>query len=582
MSKRKQKRAEDDDGSDSEESLINVDFDFFDPNPKVDYTALKRLLNQLFQTDGEHLALHELADLILSQPLLGTTVKIDGIESDPYAYLSVLNMHVHQNNASIKAIREYILSKSEANPTLHATLQQLLAPEGLQTQKHVGFIFSERLINMPVQVVPPMYKMLADEIKWANEENEPYAFTHYLIITRTYRLTPQQLAELEESEQRPSKKPKTRLPPATTANDGLISTYSFHPEDEYIQKHATFTSDYTHTTKAPREDDSFGLDVAGRLMLIPAENFQPMIDEMFPTGYKEAGLSITCLTTMSLQALSTQNLFNVKGKIALVTGGGSGIGKMIAAGLVANGAKVYIAARKEKQLKAAAEELNAAGPGKCFYIIADLSSRAGCDALCSEFKKQEDKLHILVNNSGVTWGAPFDNFPEKEGWDRVLGVNVKSIFYTTSGLSDLLAKDATNIDPGRVINISSVAGYDTHAEDSVLSGKGHGLWSYSTSKAAANHLTRLLAVTLIHRNITVNAILPGVFPSNMTAFGFKVAGDKMAAHQPTGRVGAPTDMAGVALFLCSPASAHMTGGHLIVDGGSLITTRRLSPDAAKL
>ncbi|KAL5518437.1 hypothetical protein ACEPAH_119 [Sanghuangporus vaninii] len=269
--------------------------------------------------------------------------------------------------------------------------------------------------------------------------------------------------------------------------------------------------------------------------------------------------------------LSTRNLFTVKDKIALVTGGGSGIGKMIAAAFVANGARVYIAARKEGQLKAAAEELNKAGPGTCEYIVADLSSKAGCQALISMFKSREQKLHILVNNSGVAWGAPYDDFPEKEGWDRVLAVNVKSIFYMTQGLTDFLAKDATSFDPGRVINISSTAALDPHAEDTSLANKGNGLWSYNTSKAAANHLTSLLAVTLCPKHITVNAILPGVFPSKMTAFGFRRTGeDKMAAAQPSGRVGSPTDMAGLALFLCSPASAYVTGNHIVIDGGSVL------------
>ncbi|KAL5535008.1 hypothetical protein ACEPAF_3099 [Sanghuangporus sanghuang] len=314
---------------------------------------------------------------------------------------------------------------------------------------------------------------------------------------------------------------------------------------------------------------------------------------------------------MSLQELSTQNLFTVKDKIALVTGGGSGIGKMIAAAFVANGARVYIAARKEGQLKAAAEELNEAGPGTCEYIVADLSSKAGCQALISTFKSREQKLHILVNNSGVAWGAPYDDFPEKEGWDRVLAVNVKSIFYSayscpslrllhfvfmwgaltsiwiglnvvfrsaaTQGLTDYLAKDATSFDPGRVINISSTAALDPHAEDTSLANKGNGLWSYNTSKAAANHLTSLLAVTLCPKHITVNAILPGVFPSKMTAFGFRRTGeDKMASAQPSGRVGSPTDMAGLALFLCSPASAYVTGNHIVIDGGSVLVRTKAS------
>jgi len=281
---------------------------------------------------------------------------------------------------------------------------------------------------------------------------------------------------------------------------------------------------------------------------------------------------------MSLRDLSIQNLFNVQGKTAVVSGGGSGIGKMIASALVANGAKVYIAARKEGQLKAAADELNSAGPGTCHYIVADLGSKAGCDALVSEIKKRESKIHILVNNSGATWGAPWDNFPEKEGWDRVMALNVKSIFYMTFGLSDLLAKDSTSHDPGRVINISSVAGVAAHAEGSRTANEGTGLWSYHTSKAAVNHLTSQLAVSLCKKFITVNAILPGVFPSKMTAHGYKVSGEEgMAASQPMGRLGSSKDMAGTTLFLCSPASAHVTGAHILLDGGSTIYMGMITP-----
>ncbi|KAF4578313.1 hypothetical protein EYR40_001525 [Pleurotus pulmonarius] len=274
--------------------------------------------------------------------------------------------------------------------------------------------------------------------------------------------------------------------------------------------------------------------------------------------------------------LSISSLYNIKGKIALVTGGGSGIGKMIAEGLAKNGAKVYIAARKEAQLKAAAEEINKTSAGKVDYIVANIASKAGVDALIAEFRKRESKLHILVNNSGITWGAPFDNFPEAKGWDNIFAVNVKSIFYMTSGLADLLEKDSTNVDPARVINISSVAGIEAESEGS-LSDAGNGVWSYNTSKAAVNHLTSQLAITLVRRHINVNAILPGLFPSKMTAFGFKTVGsDNFASAQPTGRYGHTEDMAGTALFLVSPASAHVTGNHIILDGGSRLLAQRVT------
>ncbi|OAX36735.1 NAD(P)-binding protein [Rhizopogon vinicolor AM-OR11-026] len=282
---------------------------------------------------------------------------------------------------------------------------------------------------------------------------------------------------------------------------------------------------------------------------------------------------------MSTLDFSVQSLFNVKGKIALVTGGGSGIGKTIASALVQNGAKVYIAARKESQLKEAVAELNAKGPGSADYIVANVSSKAGTDALISALEAREPakKLHILVNNSGTSWGSAFDNFPEEKGWDNVMAVNVKSLFYLTSGLSAWLAKDASALDPGRVINISSVASVTPHAE-SMVSADGQGTWSYNVSKAAVNHLTSILAVKLGPQKITVNAICPGIFPTKMTAFGFKNAGEaKIVAAQPTGRVGQPSDLAGLALFLTSPASAHVTGAHILLDGGATLSKQGIAP-----
>jgi len=295
---------------------------------------------------------------------------------------------------------------------------------------------------------------------------------------------------------------------------------------------------------------------------------------------------------MSQDSLQIAKLFNVKGKIALVTGGSSGIGKMIASAFAQNGAKVYIASRKESQLKEAVAEISAglkkgtvATPGSVEYIVANVGSKSGCDALIAEFKKREGpnpNLHILVNNSGITWGGPFDDFPEEKGWDNIFNVNVKSIFYMTAGLTELLSKDAHNFDPGRVINISSTASVDPRSE-SALSQKGNGTWSYQPSKAAVNHLTSQLALKLGPRHVTVNAILPGVFPSKMTAFGLRTAGDEVfIAHQPTGRYGSPSDMGGIALFLASPASAHVTGAHIILDGGARWTARSEAEAKVKL
>ncbi|KAJ7491006.1 hypothetical protein FB451DRAFT_1514315 [Mycena latifolia] len=275
--------------------------------------------------------------------------------------------------------------------------------------------------------------------------------------------------------------------------------------------------------------------------------------------------------------LDISSLFSVKGKTVLVTGGSVGIGKMIATGFARNGATVYIAARKEAQLKEAVEDMNKVATAGVHYIVANVGSKAGCDALIAEFKRRETKLHVLVNNSGITWGGPFNDYPEEKGWDNVFHVNVKSVFYMTAGLSDYLAKGSTAHDPGRVINISSTSSIDPHSEGP-LSDVGNGTWSYQPSKAAVNHLTSQLAVKLAPSFITVNAILPGVYPSKMTAFGLKTSGDKMVKGQPMGRVGSPGDMAGLVLFLASPASAHITGTHIITDGGA----RLFRPAAARL
>ncbi|KAG8710685.1 hypothetical protein FRC09_020977 [Ceratobasidium sp. 395] len=248
--------------------------------------------------------------------------------------------------------------------------------------------------------------------------------------------------------------------------------------------------------------------------------------------------------------LTILSLFTVKDKVALVTGGGTGIGFMIADALVQNGAKVYIASRKEKQLQQVRELLNRRGPGRCEYIVADLGSKAGCDALCDSFKQRESKLHILMNNSGVTWAAPMDQFPEKQGWDRVMALNVKSVFYMTTNLAELLAKDATAPDPGRVVNISSVGSLSAHAET---------VWSYSASKAAVNHLTSTMAVSLAPKFIAVNAILPGFYPSRATAYVYDKHAAELNKSHPMGRVGSPRDMAGLFLFFVSPAGAHVTG-----------------------
>ncbi|TPX50636.1 hypothetical protein SeLEV6574_g00804 [Synchytrium endobioticum] len=275
---------------------------------------------------------------------------------------------------------------------------------------------------------------------------------------------------------------------------------------------------------------------------------------------------------MSPPDLSLRTVYGgLAGKVAVVTGGGVGIGRMIAATLVQNGVKVYIASRKQQVIDQAVVELNAMGKasgGSCIGLTADLGTKAQCKALADQILAKEDKIHFLANNSGVTWGAPMDDFPEEQGWDKLLALNVKSVFYMTVFLLPALEKAANgNVDPARVINITSNAGTSPIVEN-VLTAAGSGTFSYAPSKAAANHLTRVMAASLAKKFITVNAIAPGVFPSRMTAYGIEQNIDKMIAGQPLGRIGKTEDLAGVILFLTTKASSHTTGMIVPLSGGT--------------
>ncbi|KAF2751259.1 3-oxoacyl-reductase [Sporormia fimetaria CBS 119925] len=272
--------------------------------------------------------------------------------------------------------------------------------------------------------------------------------------------------------------------------------------------------------------------------------------------------------------LRASNLFNFTNHVALVTGGATGLGEMAAQAFVQNGAHVFIASRKESELQKTSSRLNALGPGKCSYIVADLKDKAGCVALCTELKKRTDRLTVLVNNTGATWGDDYYDFPES-GWDKLMSLNVKSVFYVTVGCEELLLKGATRENPGRVINIASMAGIQTRdvttGEGGGLSKPGQGTFSYGPSKAACIHLTKMQASKLAPKNIMVNVICPGVFPSRMTNFGLEKYMDTLVSGQPTGRIGKPSDFGGLVLFLSSLGSAHMTGNVLEIDGGSTLS-----------
>ncbi|CAK5284380.1 unnamed protein product [Mycena citricolor] len=281
MAKRKQDSTAQESDSDSDDvSFVDVDFEFFDPNPKVDYHALKRLLDQLFQRDAERFSTSALVDLIFSQPTVGTTIKTDGIESDPYALLTVLNMHVHQTHPSIASLAEYFLEKTAADPAFQTTLRGLFA----NSQAQVGLVLCERLMNMPVQTVPPMYRMLSDELKWALADSEPYAFTHLLFVSRHYHLTQDEeeaLANRAPSRRSTkAKKQRSAQPPQQNApEDGI---YSFHPEDACIREHALHALSYPFSAAPPepRDSESFGLDVRGSVMLVEAPRWDELIAKM--------------------------------------------------------------------------------------------------------------------------------------------------------------------------------------------------------------------------------------------------------------------------------------------------------------
>lgn len=255
-----------------------------------------------------------------------------------------------------------------------------------------------------------------------------------------------------------------------------------------------------------------------------------------------------------------EDLFSVSGKRALVTGGATGIGRMIAHGLVQGGATVVIASRKGEQCEKAAEELNATGaPGSAEGIAGDVSTEEGVAALAAAMAERGDSLDILVNNAGLTWGEPYETFPRK-AWARVLDVNVTGLFELTRALTPMLEKAATDDDPARIINLGSVMGTIPLAD---------GAYSYTASKAAVHHLTRTLAIELSDRRITVNAFAPGPFQSKMTAFatGSEEGAQKVGERVPLGRIGRPDDVAGAALFLCSRAGSYITGAILPLDGG---------------
>ena len=253
--------------------------------------------------------------------------------------------------------------------------------------------------------------------------------------------------------------------------------------------------------------------------------------------------------------LSPASLFSLDEKIALVTGGGRGIGMMFAEGLLGAGARVIISSRRQDQLDEAVRELSGIGPVEA--VAADLSTEEGCKGLAEALGERIDRLDILVNNAGATWGAPMAEFPDS-AWDRVMNLNVKGVFQLTVALIPLLEEAASADDPARVINVGSVQGLQAPDIEN---------YSYSASKAAVHHMTRVLAKKLAPQHITVNCIAPGVFYTKMMAHTLDTFGDEIVADTPLARIGRPDDMAGAVLFLSGRGGSYCTGAVIPVDGG---------------
>ncbi len=259
-------------------------------------------------------------------------------------------------------------------------------------------------------------------------------------------------------------------------------------------------------------------------------------------------------------SMTPTDLFDLTDKVALVTGGATGIGRMATEGLAAAGARVMIASRKADACKAVADEINAMGyAGTVEGFGGDVASQAGVDALAAEVAARTDTLHILMNNAGRTWGAPLGEFPF-EGWTKVMDLNTAGMFQLTQALLPMLVASTSFADPARVVNVGSVMG-DVP--------KGAGAYSYSVSKAGVHHLTRILGNELAESHVTVNALAPGPFESKMTAFA--LADDRRAQETAKGvplrRLGVPSDVAASLQFLCGQGGSYVTGAIIPISGG---------------
>ncbi|MDP3709538.1 MAG: SDR family oxidoreductase [Polaromonas sp.] len=256
-----------------------------------------------------------------------------------------------------------------------------------------------------------------------------------------------------------------------------------------------------------------------------------------------------------------QQLFDLTGKTALVTGGSRGLGLQMAHALGEAGARIMLSSRKAEDLMVSAAELKAAGID-VDWIAADCSKEADIRALADETIKRFGHVDILVNNAGAAWGAPAEDHPV-DAWDKVMNLNVRGYFI----LSQHIAKHSMiPRKSGRIINVASIAGLGGNPREMTTI-------AYNTSKGAVINFTRALGCEWGIHNITVNAICPGFFPSKMTMGTLKAMGEeKLAAHAPLGRLGDDEDLKGICVLYASDAGKHITGQWLAVDGGVSVVT----------
>ncbi|KAK4230235.1 Rhamnolipids biosynthesis 3-oxoacyl-reductase [Podospora fimiseda] len=260
------------------------------------------------------------------------------------------------------------------------------------------------------------------------------------------------------------------------------------------------------------------------------------------------------------QKMDIPDLFSVKNKVVLITGGAKGLGRMISEGFVRNGAKVYISSRDAKACEVAAKELNSISSpnkGSAHALPADLQSLDQVKSLVSTLTSLEPSLNILINNSGATWGAPLESYPD-EAFTKLLTLNLQRVFTLTQLLLPLLQTASTPSDPSRIIHIGSIDGIRVPSLPT---------FAYSASKAGLHHLSRHLAVELGPKGITSNTLACGPFPSKMMAHTLETFGEEIKGANPLGRIGSPGDVAGTCIFLASKAGAYVNGATITLDGG---------------